>query len=92
MHKPFQPKFMKELNNQNVDKSRKHKKKSKEPQSMSVKKLEHFQSIGIPVNLKSLKKLPETNRNGNKIFAQWRNNQIHGDAEIYYANGIVFKY
>lgn len=39
MHKPFQPKFMKELNNQNGDKSRRHKKKSKEPQSISVKKL-----------------------------------------------------
>lgn len=58
IHKPFQPKFMKELNAQNVEKPRKYKKKSKEPQSLSVKKLEHFQSLGVAYSIKSIKKLP----------------------------------
>jgi hypothetical protein len=35
--------------------------------------------------------LSEVLKNGNRIIAAWRNNQIHGDAEIYYNNGAYFK-
>ena len=36
--------------------------------------------------------MPEVNRNGNRIRAEWKNDQIHGDAEIHYKNGVTFKY
>lgn len=34
----------------------------------------------------------EVNKNGNKIIAMFKNNQLHGEAEIHYYNGIVFRY
>lgn len=32
------------------------------------------------------------NHNGNRIYAKWKNDQISGEAEIHYNNGVVFKY
>lgn len=78
IHRPFHPKFMRELNGQHAEKPRKNKKKTREPHTLSAQKLSKFEAMGIPTTMKSLKKLPETNRNGNKIFAHWKNNQIHG--------------
>lgn len=40
----------------------------------------------------SSKRLYEVNRNGNRILANWKNDQINGEAEIYYHNGVTFKY
>jgi hypothetical protein len=40
---------------------------------------------------KPLVKPIEIIRNGNRIIATWKNDQIHGNAEIYYHNGVVFK-
>ena len=37
------------------------------------------------------KRLPETSRNGNKIYGHWRNNQLQGEAEVIYSNGVIFK-
>ena len=63
----------------------------KEQKNINPKKMEKFETIGIPPSFKSIRRLPETNRNGNKIFAHWKNNQIQGEAEIYYSNGVIFK-
>lgn len=30
-------------------------------------------------------------RNGNRIIANWKNDQIDGEAEVHYHNGVVFK-
>jgi len=30
-------------------------------------------------------------RNGNRIIAEWKNDEIHGQALIFYQNGIYFK-
>jgi len=35
--------------------------------------------------------LPEVTRNGNRIIANWKNDQIDGEAEVHYHNGVVFK-
>jgi hypothetical protein len=42
--------------------------------------------------MKSSKRLIEIIRNGNRIIANWKNDQINGEAEIYYHNGVTFKY
>jgi len=50
----------------------------KEQKSLNPKKMEKFETIGLPTSFKTIKKLPESNRNGNKIYAHWKNNQIQG--------------
>ena len=52
--------------------------KMKEQKNINPKKMEKFEKIGLPPSFKSMKKLPETNRNGNKIYAHWKNSQIQG--------------
>lgn len=47
--------------------------------------------IGLSPALKTGKRLPETIRNGNRILGNWINGQIHGDAEVYYSNGVIFR-
>jgi len=44
------------------------------------------------MDFKETSKMIEVNRNGNRIIANWKNDQIHGEAEIYYHNGVTFKY
>jgi len=34
----------------------------------------------------------EVNRNGNRIIGIWKNDKLHGDVQIYYHNGVTFKY
>lgn len=64
----------------------------KEPPAISKAKLEKLEKVGMGgERAKSCKKLPETNRNGNKILGVWRNGQLDGESEIYYSNGVVFK-
>jgi hypothetical protein len=89
--RPFIPKFIKELNYQQNERARKAKRKQKAQSPMSAQKLEKFEQTGLPPDHKSSKKLSEVNRNGNRIVATWKNDQIHGEAEIYYHNGVTFK-
>lgn len=80
IRRPFQTKFMKELNFMQHEKNKKNKRKLKEHQSMCPQKIEKLEKIGMTSSFKLIRKLPETNRNGNKIFAVWKNNQILGEA------------
>lgn len=75
--RPFQPKFIKELNSHS-DKGRRSKKKIKE-QSISKAKLEKLEKLGMTCERsRSTKRLPETNRAGNRILGVWRNGQLDG--------------
>lgn len=75
-----------------MEKIKKSKKKIKTISPLSSQRLEKFEKIGVPLELKSSKRLIEINRNGNRIIANWKNDQINGEAEIYYHNGVTFKY
>jgi hypothetical protein len=57
-----------------------------------IKKIEKFEALGLKQISKSIKKIPELTKNGNKIVSGWKNEQMHGEAEIHYNNGVIFKY
>ena len=76
IRRPFQPKFMRELNYMQNQKNKKNLKKLRSQQNISPRKMEKFEKIGLSPLTKVNKKLPEMNKNGNKIKGVWRNNQL----------------
>ena len=50
----------------------------REQKNISPRKMEKFQKLGINPLVKINKRLPETNRGGNKIYGLWKNNQLQG--------------
>jgi|688.fasta_scaffold988114_1 hypothetical protein len=70
-------KTLKELDRQQLEFNKKNKKRES---SMSNKDLNNAYYITSNVEDKMLDKLHEVVRNGNRIIAQWKNDQIHGFA------------
>jgi hypothetical protein len=57
---------------------KKSKRKTKATTPVSSQKMELMEKVGGLTQLKSTKKLQEINRNGNRILANWKNDQING--------------